>query len=129
MQRKDAGLTAKQWKTIEALLTCRTQAEAAKKAGINEATIWKYFQNPLFQARYREARKEGLQQGIGRLQQLTRKAIDVLEELLDDNSLPPMVRRSVADTVLTHAFKATEMEALQEIEQRLAELEEKENAS
>lgn len=129
MQRKDTGLTDKQWKTIEALLTCRTQAEAAQKAGINEATIWRYLQNPTFQARYREARKEGLQQATGRLQTLTRKAIDVLEELLDDNNLPPMVRRSVADTVLAHAFKATELDALQEIEQRLTELEAEENAS
>ncbi len=129
MKRKDTGLTDKQWKAVEALLTARTQAEAAQAAGVGEATMWRYLQIPAFQAAYKAARKEGLEQGIGRLQTLTRKAIDVLEELLDDNTLPPMVRRSVADTVLNHAFKATELDALQEIEQQLADLDEKEQVS
>lgn len=129
MQGKEAGLTAKQWKALEALITCKTRTEAAEVAGISEATLWRYLQIPNFQARYKAARKEGLEQGVGRLQSLTGKAIDTLEELLDDRDLPPMVRRSVAACVLEYAFKATEMESLQEIERRLAELDEREQVS
>jgi hypothetical protein len=116
-------LTAKQLKAIEALLTTRTRTEAAAAAQLGETTLWRYLQNPSFQSAYKTARREGIKQSVARLQQLTRKAVNVLEDLLEDDTLPAMVKIRLVDISLSHAFKANEFEELEEIQRQLTKLE------
>jgi DNA invertase Pin-like site-specific DNA recombinase len=44
----ESGLTAKQEAAIVALLSQRTTRAAAKSAGVNEATLWRWLQEPEF---------------------------------------------------------------------------------
>ena len=48
-------LTARQDALVAALLTAPTHADAAKKAGISEATLYRWLNLPAFQVAYRAA--------------------------------------------------------------------------
>src|SRR5438876_958302 len=50
-------LTRKQASVISALLTERTQLDAAKKAGVGQTTLYRWLARPDFQESYRTARK------------------------------------------------------------------------
>jgi hypothetical protein len=50
-------LTVKQIKAIEALLSQPTTATAAKAAGVSQATLFRWLNDPTFAAAYRSARK------------------------------------------------------------------------
>lgn len=51
-----------------------TISEAAKCTGIGEATLWRWLQDPGFQEKYREAKREVVAQAVSRLQKATSKA-------------------------------------------------------
>jgi hypothetical protein len=57
-----AGLRPGDVELIAALVTCRTQREAARQASISEATLYRRAKDPAFQHALREARREYLSQ-------------------------------------------------------------------
>jgi hypothetical protein len=75
---------------------------------------------PEFDAAYREARRMAYGQSIARLQQAPSVASSTLLKIMIDPSSPPSCRLRAADSVLSHAAKAIEIE---DIEARLSELE------
>ena len=110
-----AKLTPKQEKAIVALLTHPTVEAAAAVLNISPATIYRWLQDPAFDAAYRQARREAVRQAIARLQQVSGKAVDALLEVIDTEytPAPPAVRVSAAKTILEFALKAIEIEDLQ----------------
>lgn len=62
-----AGLRPGDVELIAALVTCRTQRDAARQAGISKATLYRRAKCPAFQHALREARREYLRQTIGAL--------------------------------------------------------------
>ena len=66
-------LSRKQEALISALLTAPTLADAAHTAGIGEVTAWRWLKDATFQATYREARRQVVQQAIVQVQQATGK--------------------------------------------------------
>ena len=67
----------------------RPITEAAAKAGIDESTVRRWLaEDETFQAEYAAARQAAFQAGIYRAQALTARAMDTLEELLDDEKHP-----------------------------------------
>jgi hypothetical protein len=62
-----AGLRPGDVELIAALVTCRTQREAAREAGVSEATMYRRAKSTAFQHALREARREYLSQTIGAL--------------------------------------------------------------
>jgi hypothetical protein len=71
-------MARKQEAVIAALLTESTYALAAAKAGVSESTIYKWLRQPVFCKAYRAARRELLENTIGRLQAATGQAVDTL---------------------------------------------------
>ncbi len=75
-------LTGKHEAAIAALLTEKTHALAAERAGISEATLQRWLRLPAFQSEYRRARVAILNGVKVRLLQTATAAVDTLSELL-----------------------------------------------
>lgn len=71
-------LTGKQEALIAALLTEPTHASAAAKAGVSEATLYRWLRLPDFLRAYRRARWELVEGAVGRIQAATGQAVDTL---------------------------------------------------
>jgi hypothetical protein len=71
-------LTAKQEALIAALLTEPTHAAAADKAGVSEATLYRWLQLPEFRAAYHAARRQLVEAAVGRMQAATGEVVDTL---------------------------------------------------
>jgi hypothetical protein len=75
---------------------------------------------PEFDAAYREARRLAFRQSVARLQQASSAAVSTLLKVMVDPSTPASTKVRAADTVMSHAAKAIEIE---DIEARVSELE------
>jgi hypothetical protein len=97
-------LTRKQEALIAALLTESTHAAAAAKAGIGEATLYRWLRLPVFQAAYRRARRELVEGAVGRIQAAAGQAVDTLLAVAKDGAKDgDRVRAAVA--LLDHALR------------------------
>ena len=116
MNAHSQKMTRKQEAAVSALLGRPTISEAASEAGISESTLHRWLKDDAFQAAYRAARRQVVQQAIGHLQRACTAAVAVLMQVMADKESPASARVSAARTILEHSFKAVEIE---EIEQRL----------
>lgn len=115
-------LSPKQQRAIAALLTSKTDAEAAQAVGVDARTLYRWMRQPAFVAALREAGKRAVEIAGRRLQGLTGKAAETLDALMDCVDLP--TRGRVAAGIIDRAFRFTELQDVQhrldELEQRLA---------
>jgi putative insertion element HTH domain-containing protein len=119
-EEKTAELTAKQVRAIEILLREPTITAAAKGTGISQTTIYKWLNDPLFAAAYRQARARVLESTLTALQAANLDAVTCLRSILKDKNEPASARVTAARTVLELTLKARD--AL-ETEERLRALE------
>jgi hypothetical protein len=110
----------KKEEAIVALLTQGNLEEAARSIDIDPKTLLRWMKEPEFDASYREARRLAFAQSIARLQQAASAASSTLLKIMIDPSSPASCRLRAADSVLSHAAKAIEIE---DIDARLSELE------
>jgi alkylhydroperoxidase family enzyme len=103
---------------ILALLTSRSVEDAARTAEVPLRTLYRWMNEPQFDAVYRKAKRVAFGQAVSRLQQGTGAAAAVM--LMADTATPASTRLRAADCVFGHAKSAIEME---EIEARIAALE------
>jgi hypothetical protein len=97
-------LTANQEALVAALLTEPTYAAAATKAGVSEATLYRWLKLPDFRTAYRRARRELVEGAVGRIQAATGQAVDTLVSVARDGAKDgDRVRASVA--LLDLAFR------------------------
>ena len=97
-------LTAKQESLIAALLTEPTHAAAADKAGVSEATLHRWLKLSEFRSAYRQARRQLVENAVGRIQAATGQAVDTLLAVARDGAKDgDRVRAAVA--LLDHAFR------------------------
>src|SRR5476651_820549 len=87
---------------IAALLTEPTQATAAEKAGVSEATAQRWLRNERFQAAYRLARRAIVEAAVGKLQLVTGEAVEVLRRNLTCGK--PAVEIRAAALILERAM-------------------------
>ena len=113
-------LSAKKEAAILALLTARSIEDAARTADVPPRTLYRWLQEPEFDAAYRKARRAAFAQATARLQQATGAAVATLLKIMVDTNAPPSTRIRAADSVLDHATKAIEIE---DVEVRVAALE------
>lgn len=118
-------LSRKQDQAIIALLQMPTIGEAAKQAGIGEATLWRWLQLPEFQDRYRAAKRQAVAQAIARLQQASSEAVETLQRVMNDPETSASARVSAAKIVLDAALKGSELEDLSARLEQLERLTEK----
>ena len=100
--------------------------EPALSIGIGVSTLLRWQKDPEFDAEYRAAQRAAYRQTTARLQQASPAAATVLTKLMVDSNTPASVRARTADSVLSHAAKAIE---IQDLEARVAELERSTEAS
>ncbi len=118
--RETDELSPQQEGAVVALLSDPGLTGAAKAAGVGKATLWRWLQQPAFQAAYRKARREALEHARARLQQASGEAVEALREVMNDPNAPHASRVSAAKGVLEMSFREAKTE---EIEERLAALE------
>lgn len=106
---------------VLALLTEPTMVKAAEKAGVSEATLWRWTQQEGFQQKYNEAKNQAIAQATARLRQAMTVAVDTLVEIAQDRKAQAMARVVASKTILESAMKAHEME---DLNVRLAKVEE-----
>ena len=81
---------------IAALLTEPTHAFAAAKAGVSEATVQRWQRKPDSLTAYRLARRAVVESAVGRLQQVTGEAVEVLRRNLTCGTPAVEIRAAVA---------------------------------
>lgn len=111
-------LTVRQSNALFALLSEPTISKAATMAEVPERTLRAWLHKPAFEAAYRAARRDAMQQAIGRLQQFSGAAAGTLVALMAAPQ-PAMVRLGAARAVLEFAIKAVEIEDLRDELERL----------
>jgi transposase-like protein len=114
-------LSSSQQEVILALLVCRTFTAAAKKAGVDRTTVYRWIrQDNSFRRELAKARREALAETTARLQRLTKTAVIQLGKIIKDDEAPAASRVTGIRTTLDFAYRAVELEDIQE---RLVEVE------
>lgn len=103
-----------------ALLEHPSVVEAARHAEVSETTLYRWMTDAEFQAVYRAARREVVRQAVARLQRACSRAVDTLQAVMESGDSPASARVTAARAVLEMAFKAVELE---DIEERVTALE------
>ena len=122
MTSKLVKLRPNQNKAIKALLEHRTVTAAAEAVGVTPRTIYRWFDVPAFRAALHKAEDGAIDQATRNLLTLSQAAINVLYEILKDETISPGIRLRAADRVMTHLIKLRE---LRDIELRISALEQK----
>lgn len=115
-------LPAKKARALSCLLSSRGFCEAAKAAGVGEATLWRWMREEDFSQAYAEARRQVVEVALANLQGACGKAVATLEAVLDDAVAPFSCKVAAARVILETSVKIIE---LQDLESRLAALEAK----
>jgi hypothetical protein len=116
----EAKLGRKKEEAIVALLSQRSVEEAARACDTPVRTLYRWMQEPEFDAAYRAARRKAYGQAIAFLQQGSTAAATTLLKIMVDPNSPASTRVRSAESVLTHAAKAIEIE---DVDARVAALE------
>jgi hypothetical protein len=120
MKGSNGKLGRKKERAISALLEHDTLADAARAIGIGEVTLWRWLQEAEFKSAFRDAKRRLLDEALTTLQKATRKAINALVSILEDQGKPASARVTAAKTILETAIKGLQVE---ELEGRVEQLE------
>lgn len=107
-------MTPSEERALSALITSKSKKEAAQKAGITERTMRRYFENPEFCKRYREAFAQVVQDATRQAQQLLAPALSTLESVMADEDIPAAARVNAAKIALDYAVRLTDQNDLAE---------------
>ncbi len=114
-------LTTKQQTFIDAMLCSPSIAAAAQHAGIADKTARRWLALPHIKQAIEQARQEMFRASLAELKDAVRVAVQTLKSQMTDEESPASVRVRAAEIVLKNAI---EVNALQELEAKIAELEE-----
>lgn len=120
-----ARLTTRQNKFLKEMLLAQTVSEACRRAGISRETGYKYMKDEAFVAEYRRLRRETMDQVTAQLQQISKDAVSVLYSVMTDKEAPTSARVQSAKNVLEMAYRALELDDVQERIEKLEAVYEK----
>lgn len=122
-------MTPRKEKALQALLVCRTRAEAAKAAGIGESTLREYMKDAEFMERYKQAFGGMVADATRQAQQTLSPALSTLREIMEDRGEQASARITAARSILEYAMKLCEqtdiLDQLRELEKWRAETDDK----
>jgi len=119
MTNENGKINARQKRTIEALLTCRTAVEALEQVGVSRTTYYRWMNDPDFVLHLREAEALGLAEATRYLDNGRYNALTTIEGLMI-TSESDAIRLRAAQIYLDVSVKFRETAS---IENRIAELE------
>jgi hypothetical protein len=111
-------LSERQRKALSYFIASSSEVDACRQAKIAKQTYYEWLKEPAFKAELSRLRRLAAEDAIEKLKSATMKSVDVLIGLLDADN--PSIQRSVANDILNHVSKFTE---LKELEKRLEGLE------
>ena len=114
-------LSARKRAFVAAMAAGLTQTEAAASVGVKDRTARRYMASPLVRAELASAQDGILSQVTLRMGAGSNRALDVLEAVMVDKTMPASVRVRAALGWLEHRWKAQELHVLT---QRIEALEE-----
>lgn len=114
------GQTRRMDEAIAALLTERTQADAARKIGVSRRTLMNWLKHESFRRRYEAAQRELLESTINGLRSAGGEAVEALRDVVNDAEAGATARVSGSRAILENLLRAVEF---QDIERRISELE------
>lgn len=118
-------LSPRQRKALEILVVGGTTAEAATAAGVHVRTVQRWLHRDEFREALKAAQAEVLEAFGRRLRSLGSRAIETLVQVMEDATTTPSSRVSAAKCVVESIFRLTEWEKMEELEERIRELEER----
>lgn len=98
-------LTENQEKVMSALLTTRTQTEAAEAAGVSTRTIRNYLSDPEFKYEYQAMCAVMMQEAALVSQNLLCNAIYALNDMVTGDDVPPNIKLQAARTIIETNLK------------------------
>lgn len=105
-------MTAKQQQNNEsiiiALATTPTIKEAAKKAGVSEATVYSRLRDKEFKKAYSDYRKRLIEDSATALSLQLGDAITALGNIVRNKKTPAAVRLQAADTIIRNSLRVNE---------------------
>lgn len=101
-------MTLRKEKALQALLVCRTRAEAAKAAGIGESTLREYMRDPAFFAAYQKAMTGLVKEAAAQAKQSLSPALSTLREITEDVEQGATARIQAARSLLEYGVKLIE---------------------
>ena len=106
------GLSTKQENAIVALLNEPSVAKAALACGLNQNTIHRWLDEPVFSRAYRKARREAFAQAISASQRYAPLAVQTLAKIMADSTLSVSARVSAATALLKFSRESIELDDL-----------------
>lgn len=101
-------MTPRQQKALAALLSTSSKAAAARAAGISDRTLRDYLADPTFQAAYKKAFGDMVEDATRQAQQAIAPALSTLRDVVEDSSEGAQFRISAARSILEYSLKLTE---------------------
>ncbi len=105
-------LSSKQEQAIIALLNEHTIGKAAKVAGVNERTLYRWMRQPDFSSAFRQARRDAFSQAIALTQRYAPLAVNCLAKIMADPDAPASSKVAAATALLRFGKEGIELEDL-----------------
>jgi len=112
--RKFEILTSRQQRALVALLEEPTREDAAKRAGVNPATLYRWLREPAFREALAEARRDAFSQATTAIAAAASRVAAILIAVAEDEQAAVGARVSACRAILEHARQAIEMDDLSE---------------
>lgn len=105
-----------------ALLSNSTIKDASEQVGISTQTGHQYLNDPEFKKAYSQVRKDTFQLATNKLQSSFTRAVEVLNEVMEDEQSPASSRVQAAKTIVQNAYKSYEIDELEERLDRIEDM-------
>lgn len=102
-------MTPNKERALQALLTQPTKKAAAEAVGISTRTLQTYLADPEFQAEYKKAFGQLVDDATRQAQQSLNPAISALRSIVEDDDENSSARISAARTLLEYGLRLTEI--------------------
>ena len=119
-------LTVKHEKALISLLAGGDLKDAARAAGVEKRTIYRWLDIPIFHDELTRRKSKAIDAASVRLAGGMVAAIGVMRRIMDDESTPPSIQLRAAHYYLSHALRYVE---LHDVIERIDALEERMQAS
>jgi phage terminase small subunit len=122
--RTGDDLSPQQHRFLEELMRHGHRQRAADAVGVSPSTVYRWLDNPVVQARYRELRSAALEHVLSEVQCGASNAVQVLVDIATNENAPTSSRVSAARALLDFALRGAEADLqarLEALESRLKE--------